>query len=101
MQLARTQVLLEPEQHRALSEFARRENTSVSQLIRGMVDRQLAEWEQEKDAQVRQHLSTLETIRQHRKAILDRRNQQPLLSDPNQLLDELREENDERFFTSQ
>lgn len=98
MQLSRTQVLLEPEQHRTLAELARREKVSVSQLIRDMIDQQLAERKQRQEQQVRQHLQTLETVHEHRQAILNRRDQKPLPLDPNQVLDELREENDERFF---
>ncbi len=39
--LERTQVLLEPEHHRALIEIAQRENTSVSEVLRRMIDEQL------------------------------------------------------------
>lgn len=38
----RTQILLEPEQHKILMEIARRENRSLSDLIREMVDHQIA-----------------------------------------------------------
>ncbi len=37
----RTQILLEPEQHQALTEIARREKRSLSELIRQLVDEQL------------------------------------------------------------
>jgi DNA-binding MarR family transcriptional regulator len=100
MQLSRTQVLLEPEQHQALSEIARLEKVSVSQLIRDMIRAQLYERKRKQEQQVRQHLSALEGIREHRQAILARRNQEPLAPDPNILLDEIREENDERFFVN-
>ena len=39
----RTQILLEPEQHRILTEIARQEKRSVSDIIREMVDKQVAE----------------------------------------------------------
>lgn len=39
----RTQILLEPEQHKTLLEIARQERRSLSDLIREMVDRQIAE----------------------------------------------------------
>jgi len=39
----RLQILLNPEQHRALKEIARQEKRSLSDLLREMVDRQLAE----------------------------------------------------------
>ncbi len=40
--LTRTQILLEPEQHRALQEIARREKRSFSDVVREMLDHELA-----------------------------------------------------------
>jgi hypothetical protein len=37
----RAQILLEPEQHRLLSEIARRENRSMSEVVREMLQKQL------------------------------------------------------------
>lgn len=39
----RTQILLEPEQHKFLTEIARQEKRSLSEVLREMVDKQLAE----------------------------------------------------------
>jgi hypothetical protein len=39
----RAQILLEPEQHRILQEIARREKRSMSDVVRDMLKRQLAE----------------------------------------------------------
>jgi predicted DNA-binding protein len=39
----RTQILLEPEQHKALYEIAKKEKRSLSDLIREMIDQQIAE----------------------------------------------------------
>jgi hypothetical protein len=39
----RTQILLDPEQHKVLAEIARRENRSLSNLIREMLQKQLKE----------------------------------------------------------
>jgi predicted DNA-binding ribbon-helix-helix protein len=39
----RTQILLDPDQHQALSEIARREKCSMSHIIREMLDKQIAE----------------------------------------------------------
>ncbi len=39
----RAQILLEPEQHRALVEIARREKRSLSEVIREMVEKEIAE----------------------------------------------------------
>ena len=38
----RTQILLEPEQHKILTEIARRENRSLSDVIREIVDEEIA-----------------------------------------------------------
>jgi predicted CopG family antitoxin len=39
----RTQILLEQEQHKALKEIARRENRSLSDVVRQMLQKQLEE----------------------------------------------------------
>ena len=39
----RTQILLEPEQHKALTEIAQREQRSLSDVVREMLDKQLEE----------------------------------------------------------
>jgi predicted DNA-binding protein len=41
--MLRTQILLEPEQHQALEEIARHEKRSLSDVVREMVDKQIAE----------------------------------------------------------
>lgn len=43
VKMDRLQILLNPEQHRALKEIARREKRSLSDLLREMVDHQLNE----------------------------------------------------------
>ena len=42
----RAQILLDPEQHHALQEIARREKRSLSDVVREMIKRQLAERKQ-------------------------------------------------------
>ena len=42
----RTQILLEPEQHKILTDIARQEKRSVSDVLREMVDKQIAERKQ-------------------------------------------------------
>jgi hypothetical protein len=42
----RTQILLEPEQHKFLTEIARQEKRSLSDVIREMVDHQIAKRKQ-------------------------------------------------------
>jgi hypothetical protein len=44
--LHRAQLLLAPEQHQALAEIARREGRSISDLVREIIQRDLAEREQ-------------------------------------------------------
>ena len=39
----RTQILLETEQHQALTDIARRENRSLSDLVREMLEKQIEE----------------------------------------------------------
>ena len=43
----RTQILLEPEQHKILTEIARQEKRSLSDVIREMLDKQVAERKRE------------------------------------------------------
>ena len=52
----RTQILLESEQHRALTEIARQEQRSLSDLVREMVDRLIVERKQEALAHAAQTL---------------------------------------------
>lgn len=52
----RTQILLEPEQHRILTEIARQEKRSLSELIREMVDKLLIERKQSEIAAAAQAL---------------------------------------------
>lgn len=42
----RTQILLEPEQHKILTEIARQEKRSLSDVIRQMLDKQIAKRKQ-------------------------------------------------------
>ena len=44
--MQRTQISLEPEQHRALAEIARREHRSLAEVIRQMIDLSLRERQQ-------------------------------------------------------
>ena len=62
--LERTQILLEPRQRRALRDKARRAGRSVSDLIREMIERDLAEEAREaKKARVREALEWLGKLR--------------------------------------
>lgn len=52
----RTQILLEPEQHRRLQEIARREKRSFSDVVRDMLARQITERTQQELAAAAQAL---------------------------------------------
>jgi len=71
----RAQILLEPEQHRALSELAEREGRSISDLVRESVQAYLVERERENQREREQQaLDRLAEIRarvQARHGILD------------------------------
>ncbi len=92
--LQRTQILLEPEQHRALTELASAEGRSLSDVVRELIAEQLAQRAQDRAAQRRRHLAGLETIRGHHEAVRQRRGTEADLPDPSSLIDQLREERD-------
>jgi hypothetical protein len=52
----RTQILLEPSQRRQLADIARRENRSLSEIVREMIDAQLAARRREEMAAAAQAL---------------------------------------------
>jgi predicted DNA-binding protein len=91
--LYRTQILLEPEQHKALTEIARQQGRSMSDVVREMITRQLQQQEQEIQAE---RLQALEQIRQRRAQILARRGGRPLEIDVVEMINAAREEQDER-----
>ena len=90
--LYRAQILLEPEQHRALAEIANRQGRSISEVVREMIAAQLQERAQGARAK---RLEALERIRQHRAVILARRGGKPLEVDVTEIITEAREERDE------
>jgi len=63
----RAQILLEPEQHRALSELAQREGRSISDLVRESVQVYLAERDQE--AQLEREMKALDVLTEIRERI--------------------------------
>ncbi|MBI3973154.1 MAG: ribbon-helix-helix protein, CopG family [Chloroflexi bacterium] len=97
--LYRTQVLLEPEQHRALSEIAQREGRSISDVVREMIREQLKEREQAKEAALQRDLALFERIRQHREAILAERGGKPLDIDVVEMINQMRDERDEELYS--
>jgi predicted transcriptional regulator len=90
----RTQVLLEPEQHRALTEMARREGRSVSALLREMIRLRIDPRNRAAEEARRKHLAQLETIRTHRAAALAELGGRPIDVDVVALLQTMRDERD-------
>ena len=96
----RTQILLEPEQHALLTQFAQNEGRSLSDIVREMLNAQIALRQREADILRQQRLETLQRIELHRQQILARRNNQPLSFQPEEIIDALREERNEQYFAS-
>lgn len=95
--LTRTQILLEPEQHRALTELARRQNRSLSDLVRAIVSQELEHQACAQAEMLRQRQQTLGRITRHRAAILDRRGGQSLAIDVDGEISRMREDRDEEI----
>ncbi len=65
----RAQILLEPEQHQALTRIAQNDQRSISEVVREIVSRYLAEREQENQLQREiQALESLTEVRQQLQA---------------------------------
>ena len=92
----KTSISLKPEQHQILVEMALREGqdveTFVEHLLQNIIEKQRAEAPSDKDERIRQNF---DRIRQHRKAFLVKRNNEPLNIDTVTLLNQLRDERDE------
>ena len=65
--LYRAQILLEPEQHQALTEIAQREGRSISDLVREIVGRHLAE--RDREVRLQRELQAIEELAHIRKQI--------------------------------
>src|ERR1051326_6112610 len=94
----RTQILLPPAQHRALTEIAHREGRSMSAVVREMVQQSLDQQEQQRSAEIARRLEALERIRQHREEILAERGGKALDFDVVEAINQAREEQDARNF---
>ena len=96
--MQRTQLLLEPEQHRALEEIARQEGRSISDVVREMVRRQIELRQQTAHADLERRLEALQRIRRHRDQAVERRGGRPAELDVAALIRQAREERDGRAF---
>lgn len=94
----RAQILLEAEQHRQLAEIAKRENRSVSDVVREAVAEYVTAQTQESLRERR--LQALETIRQHRHAILREHGGKPIEGDTVELIHRMREERDSELLAA-
>ena len=92
--MQRTQILLDPEQHRALTDLARADGRSLSDIVREFIQAQLALREHERKIRRQRQLAGLEQIRAHRQALLARRAELPNFPDPVDVIEQLREERD-------
>lgn len=96
--LQRTQILLEPQQHRALVEIARQEGRSLSDVVREMIRRHLEQRQRAVDATAQRQLAALERIRRFRGEVLARRSGKPIELDVVEIIDQIRGERDEQVF---
>lgn len=94
--MQRTQLLLEPEQHRALAEIARQEGRSISDVVREMVQRQIEQRRESARADRERRLAALERIRRHRDQAIERRGGRLIDLDVVALIRQAREERDAR-----
>lgn len=92
----RAQILLEPEQHKALADLAQRRGTSISQVVRDIVGEYLVE----QDTEVERRLAAIERIREHRAEMLAERGGKPLDIDFAALIEEMREERAEELYAN-
>ena len=88
--LYRTQILLEPEQHQALTEIAEQEDRSLSDLVREILRDYLEQLQEEN--KVQQGLEALQRL----KAIREETRQRYGVYQGN-IVDEIREERDEEI----
>ena len=65
--LQRTQILLEPEQHQALTEIAQEEGRSLSDLLREIVAEHLAQ--RDRETRLQQALQAIDSLTQIREQI--------------------------------
>jgi len=94
--MQRTQLLLEPEQHHALAEIARKEGRSISDVVREMVQRQIEQRREAARVDLERRLEALRRIRRHRDEAIERRGGMQVDLDVAALIRQAREERDGR-----
>jgi len=88
--LQRTQVLLEPEQHEALTRLAAEEGRSLSSLVREAVEEYLTDKGRNEEYELQ--AAALQRIREHLAQMLVRRGGRPIEEDLTDIINEQREE---------
>jgi hypothetical protein len=94
MALHRTHILLEAEQIDQLKEIARREERSVSEVARQLIQEGVAQIQETHNAEKQRRLLALENARRVRQAIRAERQGEPLDIDVVDLINQMREERD-------
>ena len=92
MALYRTHVMLEPEQHKALKEIARREGRSVSEVTREIVQQGIIQRQQQYESEVQKRLNAFENARRVREEMYQEYGDQLYDIDLVTLINEMREE---------
>lgn len=95
----RTHLLLEPEQHRILTQIAEREGRSISDVTREIVQAGIEQRQQLYTIERKRRLQALERARQVRQVILAERGGEPLKLDIPTLIDELRNDRDNQILS--
>ena len=98
MALHRTHILLDPEQHTALTQIARKEGRSISDITREIIQLGIEQRQKMEITEQKRRLEALENTRIIRKAILDDRGGKSFQVDIAAILNELREERDANIF---
>lgn len=93
----RTHLLLDPEQHKTMTQIAKREGRSVSYLARELIQEGIEQRQRLYTAEQKRRLLALEKARQVRQAILRERGGAPLDLQFSDLIAELREERDDQI----
>ena len=94
----RAQLLLEPEQHRALTEIAQREGRSMSDVVREMVREQLGQRNYAEKSALARDLTLYGRLRRRREKAVGKGKAPPVL-DTVALITQMRDEQDERNAT--
>lgn len=91
------QIRLNPQQSQILMQIAEEEGQAILKLVEQIIQEAI---ERRQKQTLAEKIAGFERIKQHRDAILARRQGKTLQIDVTQLLDEIREERDEQLFNN-